>query len=390
MLRNFSLKELEDKKTCFKTYKKHSSNLREINWYDLPDTLCVEVENLNLERKNITIKRLKRMFGNNKIINNHIKSIFNWRYNYRYNIPIKFPLNLENKHYVRLYSLMVSEGSVNSEFRLHVPEEHLHQVFVETLNGLFGKSINTLIKKRISNNIKLQYASQIIRYLVPIMNHVPKLILENKEFARDYLKIAFESEGSAYLNKKRYKRYIKLTRNVGIDELINTKLKYKPGQRIFLGRLKKDYPSVYKNIFKKVQPILLGESLLLYKHFDIENMIKPEALLINKTNFRTGYYSVRWNLYIYAEPIDRFIEEINFMSKEKRKRCKEMLKFKSNKPAFFALKIMKKVSKGNIFRAKNFKEEMKSFGYVSPGKYIWDYKRKGIIANIKKGYYKLL
>lgn len=67
-----------------------------------------------------------------------------------------------------------------------------------------------------------------------------------------------------------------------------------------------------------------------------------------------------------------------------------MLKIKANKPAFYALRIMKKVSINNVFRAKEFNREMKRLGYITPQKFTWDYNKKGLVNRIKKGYYQLL
>lgn len=66
-----------------------------------------------------------------------------------------------------------------------------------------------------------------------------------------------------------------------------------------------------------------------------------------------------------------------------------MLEMKSNKPAFFALRIMGNVSDKNIFRAKDFNQEMKKIGYTTPQKYIWAYTKKRLIKRIQRGYYKL-
>jgi hypothetical protein len=225
--------------------------------------------------------------------------------------------------------------------------------------------------------------------LLHIPQHIPRFILQNKEFARSYLKIAFESEGYAYL--KDSKRYIRLVRNMGIDSLIKETLNYADGTRIAFGRFKREHPLIAEEIKQHLPATLLGEKLILKHHFDIESTLLPERILINKTNFRRGKRSIRWSLCIYADSIDRFIKEINFLSKKKKKICKEMSKIKANKPAYFCLKIMEKVSKSNnIFKAKDFRTEMKKMGYVTPQKYLWFYKKKNKIQHISKGVYKII
>jgi len=390
MLKNTNILDHNKLNHDFINYIENSLNFKQINWYNLPNNLILHVPGLKLNRDNIKVSRLKRIFGNDPKVNRFVRAIYKHGqpgYNVYSYFPIALPFKLDNLFYVQLYSLMASEGSHSNEFRLHVPEIFFHCIFRENLSHLFGTFINDQINTLISNGVQLQYAPEFIRHLVPIPNYIPKLILENKEFARNYLRIAFEAEGHPHL--KNSKRYIKLTRNIGIDELVKEKLSYKTGTRIFLRELQKDYPILYKEIFKKPPPLLLGESLLLFHYFGIENQIKPEALLINKTNFRRGFYSVRWNLHIYAESIVKFIKEINFISQSKKDICKNMLLLKSNKPAYYALRIMCDVSNNNIFRAKDFNNKMKGLGYVSPVKFIWDYNKKGLITRIKKGHYLL-
>ena len=67
-----------------------------------------------------------------------------------------------------------------------------------------------------------------------------------------------------------------------------------------------------------------------------------------------------------------------------------MLKVRSNKPQYTALKLMNKISKNNIFLSKDFITIMKKQGYVSPFKYIWEYKKKGLIEKVERGKYKLI
>lgn len=284
---------------------------------------------------------------------------------------------------------MLSEGDFKNTFKIQVPEEIFHNIFRTSLIKLFGPQISSTIKQKVYNDgVKISYTTKIICNILPIPEHIPKFILQNKEFARTYLNIAFESEGYAYL--KGSIRYIRLTRNIGIDNLITESLNYADGTRVAFGRFKKEYPLIAEKIKKHLPITLLGEQLILKHHFNIESTLLPERVLVNKTNFRRGKTSVKWSLCIYADSIDRFIKEINFLTKKKKKICREMGKIKANKPAYFCLKIMKKVSKNNFFKAKDFKVEMKKLGYVTPQKYLWFYKKKNKIQHIPIGVYRVI
>jgi hypothetical protein len=63
---------------------------------------------------------------------------------------------------------------------------------------------------------------------------------------------------------------------------------------------------------------------------------------------------------------------------------------KTNKSQYSALKLMKELSNENIFLSKNFINEMKIRGYVSPFKYIWAYKKRGLIKKLERGKYKII
>ena len=80
-----------------------------------------------------------------------------------------------------------------------------------------------------------------------------------------------------------------------------------------------------------------------------------------------------------------------FISKKKNEKLGEMKKFRSNRPQYSNLEIIRNVadSKGHFFR-KDFIKEMKKIGYKSPSCYLWRFVNSGFIKRIKKGYYKIL
>src|SRR3989344_3327423 len=219
----------------FEEYIKLAPNEKVIHYWDLPDGFCVRLNKpikdlpFRGSTNSITIGKLKRNFGNDFKMEKNIKSILNWR-NKRHEVNVKFPLNLVNKEYVEIYSLMLSEGSYNKGFILHVPEEEFHNIFFSSLNRLF---VNVHINQILSKGFKLSFAPNKLRYLLPFPKHIPKFILTNREFARTYLKIAFEAESNPFYKLRKgtqVTRRIKLSRNVGIDNLIKEKLHYKEGE----------------------------------------------------------------------------------------------------------------------------------------------------------------
>ena len=147
---------------------------------------------------------------------------------------------------------------------------------------------------------------------------------------------------------------------------------------------------MFTKIEKYPPKTLLGESILLKKHFNINNTITLEAIKKNKTSLRAGKITARWVLLIYAENVEKFIHKINFISDNKKKKCEEMLKIKTNLSQYSSLKLMKEIAKGNVFLSRDFTNAMKKKGYVSPFKYIWDYKRKGLIEKVSRGRYKII
>ena len=101
----------------------------------MPDSVCVKVNNLPKKIKFrgkdriITIGRLKKIFGQNKKINGYIRCIFT-SISKKKEFKINLPITLTNEYYTQLYSLMLSEGSYKTEFRIHVPEEEFHQAWL--------------------------------------------------------------------------------------------------------------------------------------------------------------------------------------------------------------------------------------------------------------------
>jgi len=375
----------------FSEYLYKSPKIKQINYWDLPKNICVELSSVpkkvKLRGKSITIKRLISMTEKNKNINKNIKSILFLRNSRR--LPIRLPLSLNNIDFVNLNSLMVSEGSYKSEFRIHVPEKFFHEIFLKSLSNIFGIQIRKFVNQKTEKNILRSSAPTVIRNILPIEEHIPEIILKNKEYCRRYLQISFEAEGSPIF--KGSKRYISLKRNTSIDSLIKVKLKYPEERRIYIGKVEKDYPKLINKIKDNPPKTLLGEHLMLKEYFDVNSIIKPEAIRINKTNYRCGgKIAVRWALYIYADSVNRFIKEINFISKRKKIITSNMIKIKGNRRQYFSFELMKKISKKDIINSSDFVKEMKKLKYVSPRAYISRYLKKGILKKIGRGKYKLL
>ncbi|MDO8511604.1 MAG: hypothetical protein Q7S55_05575 [Nanoarchaeota archaeon] len=375
------------------TYLKEAPNKKEVHWFDLPNGTQFLLKNFpntlrKLGKSNIVnIERLKKAFGKSKDINDLIVGI---KKTMKGNgcLKVKFPIKLDNRDYVSLYSLMLSEGSNSSEFSLHVPEEFFHDLFHENIKTLTSDDFSKNIVIDFNNGFKRSRAPAKIRHLIPIDEHLPKFILLEKEFAREYLKIAFEAEGSPILNKDKIKRYIKLSRYVDISKYVNLELPSE--RRVYTGEIQEKYSSLYNKI-KEYPPLtLLGEFILLKKHFDIDSKIILEAIKQNKTFFRTGKFSARWTLVIYANNINKFIQEINFISEKKREKCEEMLKIRANHPQYSTLKFIRAVENKGIILRKDFITIMKKEGYKSPSCYLHRFEKKGLLKRIEEGKYKLL
>ncbi|MFH1276643.1 MAG: hypothetical protein ABIH82_06040 [Candidatus Woesearchaeota archaeon] len=381
-----------ENKEVIDNYIKNSPTIKEINWFDLPESsqllLMVIPEIIkNVGKSNfITIKKLKKYFNKSQSLNKTIIGIKKYMSGNEV-LRVNFPINLNSKNYAKLYSLMVSEGSTHTEFSLHVPEEHFHQMFKDTIKNLISVDFSSDIRVKKNKGFLRSRAPAKIRHLIPCQEHIPLIILKNKDFAREYLNVAFDAEGSAIFDGK-HKRYIKLSRYVDITNFVKENLPLQ--KRIYKTKIKEIYPELFDKIKHRPPKTLLGESILLKEHFGIENKIELEAIKRNKTSLRAGQITARWVLFIYANNVPKFIKEINFISQKKQNKCKEMLKVKTNRPQYSALKLMGKISKNDVFLSKTFIEDMKQLGYTSPSKYIWEYKKKGLIAKIEKGKYKLL
>ena len=161
-------------------------------------------------------------------------------------LNVNFPIKLENHEYTTLYSLMLSEGSTSSEFSLNVPEQFFHERFKIKIGNLISEDFSKNIAVDFQNGFKRSRAPAKIRHLIPVSEHIPKFILLNKELAREYLKIAFEAEGSPILNKNQIKRYIKLSRYVDISKYVNVELP--PDRRVYTGEIQEKYPLLYDKI----------------------------------------------------------------------------------------------------------------------------------------------
>jgi hypothetical protein len=379
--------------TISKEYKQKAPVVTESNWYDLSDGTNVLLRRFpnkltKLGKGNlITIKRLKSIFGNDKKLNKEIvgikpaqnKSIF----------KINFPIKLKTKDYVRLFALMRSEGSYRTEFSLNVPEKDFHDIFSKTLSNLISKNVKIKIDK--NKGVKRSRAPAVLRYILPFYRHLPDLLFANRSFAEEYLRIAFEAEGSPIFNPRRSKKYIKLSRNTDATRFFQENHQLPEGRRLFVKELEDKYPSCFKKILKYPCITLLGEHLLLKEHFDINSTLKFESIRLNKIDNRCGRISAKWVLYIYAEDVNKFIKKIGFISSTKNTICRKMKKIPSRRPQYSSLRLMKELQKGNIFSTKEFVDRMNELGYKSPGKFLWDYsKNKNIIKRIGRGKYRIL
>jgi hypothetical protein len=135
----------------FSKYLENAPELDNINYWNLPKSIFLELNpiprGVKLRGKSLTVRKLISIYGKNPLINKNILSILFYRGKRR--LAIKFPFSLNNINFVRLYSLMASEGSNNTEFRLHVPEYFFHKMFADDLKELFGKGVRKyLIQKK--------------------------------------------------------------------------------------------------------------------------------------------------------------------------------------------------------------------------------------------------
>jgi len=374
-------------RNIFSEYLKNAPKMSKINYWDLPQSTCLELnsipKNIKLRGKSLTVKKLLSNFGKNHKINKKISAIFFYRGIRK--LPLKFPFSLDNINFVELYSLMASEGSNNTEFRLHVPEDFFHDMFINNLESLFSKNILTYLHQKQEKGFLRSTAPAIIRYFIPIQDHIPKIILLNKDYSKRYLQIAFESEGSPiHVGSK---RYISLKRNIDITKIVENKLKYPEEKRIYAKQLEKDYPDLIKKILDNPPKLILGEHLLLKEYFKIDSNLNLECIRINKTSSGFGKITSRWALYIYADSINRFIDEINFIGAKKKALTQKMRMVIGNRKQYFSFELMKKISKKSLINSSDFVREMKKLGYVSPRAYISRYLKKGILKKTGRGKY---
>ena len=370
-------------------YIEKCSKKQEVNWFDIPNSCYILInKNGEEEHKVKLVRKLIDEYAIDTALNKNISGI---RISMKKGIlPLKFPISLNQIEYIRLYSLMISEGSFKTEFSLNVPEKEFHQIFIQSLRKIISKDIT--IKKDFNSNFERSRAPAITRYLLPFKNHLSLILFKNKNFAREYLKIAFEAEGCLIFNIKRSKKYIKLSRNNSVTNLFGDH-DLVEGKRIFINKIKKYYPKQYEQMIKDPDDLILGEHLLLKYWFDIDSALSLENIRLNKIGNRKGKISAKYVLYIYGgEDIEKFRDEIGFITKNKKNKCNEMLeKIPSRKKQYTALNVMKKIQKENIFLRKEYVKEMEKLGYVSPQKFLWDYcKNKKIIERVKRGEYRLL
>ena len=379
----------------YSQYTDSAPLLDELHYWDLPDKYCVLVENLPRKLRfrgttqSISIGRLKRNFGKDCSIDHCIKALVTWR-NKKHSFNITFPFSFINEEYVQLYSLMLSEGSHKGEFKLHVPEEEFHELFAQCLTRLFGP---IQIRTTIYRNVKVSIAPKKVSFLVPIPKQIPAFIINNKEFARLYLRIAFEAEANfryKLLKTGCIQRKIKISRNYGIDGLVDTVLPYREAERIYIGRLKKEFPELVAKIIKNPCPTIVGEKILLKKHFDIETSLYPEYIRINKTTIRRGKISVKWTMNIHGENIDKFVKEIGCITEKKRVVLCRMHLVGKRRSNYTALKIMKTIARGNIFDLNDYALEMFKQGYKYPDVFLSKYKLRNLIERVSSRTYRIL
>ena len=272
-----------------------------VNWWDLPDSLQLKLKNplpeLSKDRTLVTVRKCKRYADYGEITNlvmgikHHIRS--------SKHLKLKFPLVFNSELYAKLYALMLSEGSFNTEFSLNLPEDFFHKMFFECIKGLLSVDVANKIMYDYNSGFKRSRAPAQVRYMIPLPVSVPALIKNNKSLAKSYLRVAFEAEGSPILDIASHKRYIKLTRYTSVDDCVKVDL-LPLAKRVFKGKLKQFNPEVCVAIESKPPVLLLDEQKMLQKHFNIESKLYFEAVRNNHTGFRAGKITARWVLIIYA------------------------------------------------------------------------------------------
>ncbi len=370
----------------FEAYVRNSPDIRKVHYWDLPDHLTVDISNFKLRSpslslNNPTIKTIKRIVGKDVEVETKIRRIINWTMK-RFDLNVKLPLDLVNENYVSLYSLMLSEGHYRNAFRLQVPEKEFHQIFLNSIKKLFSGNDFAKLYSINENGIPRSTGSSILRYFIPIPEIIPRFILDNKDFAKLYLKIAFEAEGSILS-----RGIIQLSRSIELPKEII--FEGKIGERIPVGSIRQNYPALYSKILTHLPATLVGEHLILRRHFDIENKIVPESVRINKTAFRRGKYSIKWKLRITSTNKNRFVKEIGFVTKVKGDKALKALGIPTRNKKFFVLGIMKEISRSNVFTRKDLIEKLKDI-YKYPQSFIQNYESIGFIKRVGKGKYRIV
>ena len=151
--------------------------------------------------------------------------------------------------------------------------------------------------------------------------------------------------------------------------------------------MSEECPAQLEEVIKNPDPLILGEHLILKKHFGVNNKIAPECVRINETQTRRGFLSLRNDLFIYADNINQFIKEIDFISRQKKHKTKMMLKFNARRERYFIFEVMKSISKDGVFTRKDFIAETERLGYKTAWSNLWKYEKKGKIRRISKGKY---
>ncbi|WXG44060.1 MAG: hypothetical protein WED04_08515 [Promethearchaeati archaeon SRVP18_Atabeyarchaeia-1] len=372
-------------------YANTAPNVRRTHYWDLGPSILVGFnrlpEGLQSKTGSISVKKLLGLGGRRKTEDSiSYIPVRGVRQKTR-KLRIRLPLNLDNLDYVRIYAVMLSEGSFRTEFRLHVPEEVFHGILSSSLRNLLGKQLLHFMHKTKSRNVPRTRFPSAIRYLLPIPERIPRFILHNKEFCREYLRIAFEAEGSPSNSKS--KRYIHLVRTTDVSDFTR-ELDISVGQKVTFGQLKRTHPKLANLVLANPPPTLLGEHLVLLHHFKIQSTVAPESIRRNKTSLRRGKISAKWSLNIYSEDLPRFAHEIGFLPRNKNSRVTKMLKVRGRRRKLSSFnQVIKHLQRGGIFLTKDFASKMREMGYKSPSAYLSRYKKRGLIESTEVGVYRI-
>jgi hypothetical protein len=158
-------------------YIENSPNSDNILWSNLPDLIQLKLTTFPKKLKKlgefISIRRLKQSRIHDDItpLITNIRGISGHK-----QFSIRFPVRLNNIHYVRLYALMVSEGYYKSEFTVHVPELFFHKMFKNSIKELISEDASKLITKDYNKGFLRSRVPAILRHLIPIPRYIPRLI----------------------------------------------------------------------------------------------------------------------------------------------------------------------------------------------------------------------